>query len=801
MRSNGDYGLVLGSENIPEAVLIPRVDITFWGVPADPSHDFQRCAKLDRFVVPPACTGQSDFEEPHSLASPKAFLTMPTACTTPGAGARWDLRTSSWPDPDNYAEATVFTHEAPGFPEPTSAWGPQRGVEDCDVVPFSPDITVQPTTNKAESPTGLDVSLTMPTDGLLNPEGIAQSHLKRASVALPEGMSINPAIGGGLDVCTPAQYASENVNSTPGTGCPSTAKVGSVQIESPLLKERLDGSLYVAQQDDPGTTGAGAENPFDSLLALYVVVKNPERGVIIKLAGKVSPDPRTGQLVTTFDQNPQLPFSSFKLHFREGARSPLSTPPACGTYTTTAKLTPWSAPATEVEDTTSFQITEGINGTPCPSANTPPFKPGLQAGTINNRAGSYSPFNVRLTREDGEQEITNFSIKLPPGVIGKIAGLGSCSDAAIEAARHKTGTQELASPSCPASSQVGKTLAGAGVGASLVYAPGKIYFAGPYHGAPISLVSITAAKVGPFDLGTVVVRFALKIDPVTAEVFIDATGSDPIPHIVQGIPLHVRDIRAYNDRPEFVLNPTSCERTSTASTVLGSGLDFASAFDDKPVTVSTPFQAADCAALNFKPKLSLTLKGGTKRGGHPSLKATLKMKAGEANIARAQVTLPKSEFLDQSHIGTVCTRVQYAKDQCPAKSVYGYARAITPLLDEPLAGPVYLRSSEHKLPDLVAGLKSGKIEIDLAGRIDSVEGQIRTTFESVPDAPVSTFTLTMAGGKKGLLENSTNLCARPHKAIIEFDGQNGKIKDSTPVLKPQCKGKKKSKAAKRRNAR
>ena len=399
---------------------------------------------------------------------------------------------------------------------------------------------------------------------------------------------------------------------------------------------------------------------------------------------------------------------------------------------------------------------------------------------------------MRLFRTDAEQEFTNFSIKLPPGISGKLAGVPFCPNAAIAASKSKTGADEIAAPSCPKASEVGHTLAGAGVGRVLTYAPGKIYLAGPYNGSALSIVSITAAKVGPFDLGTVVVRLALRVDPETAEVFVDATGSDPIPHIIDGITVHLRDIRAYVDKPEFALNPTSCKRTSTSSTLLGSGLDFSSAIDDRPVTVSTPYQAADCAALGFKPDLKLSLKGGTKRAGHPKLKAVLKMKPGMANIARAQVTLPKSEFLDQSHIGTVCTRVQYAKDQCPAKSIYGYAKAITPILDEPLQGPVYLRSSEHKLPDLVAGLKSGRIEIDLAGRIDSVEGQIRTTFETVPDAPVSKFTLTMAGGKKGLLENSTNLCARPHKAIAAFDGQNGKQRDFNPVLKADCKSKRKA---------
>ena len=417
---------------------------------------------------------------------------------------------------------------------------------------------------------------------------------------------------------------------------------------------------------------------------------------------------------------------------------------------------------------------------------------------MNNAAGHYSPFYLRLSRNDGEQEFTHFSIKLPPGIVGKLAGIPFCSDAAIAAAKARTGPhggqEELDSPSCPAASEVGRTLVGAGVGPSLAYAPGKVYLAGPYHGSALSIAAITAAKVGPFDLGTVVVRQALKINPETAEVFIDATGSDPIPHIIKGIPVHARDIRVYVDKPNFVLNPTSCAKTSTASTVLGSGLDFGSEADDQPVTVTSPFQAADCASLGFAPKLALSVNGGSKRGGHPKFKAVLTYPKGSyANIAAAQVTLPHSEFLDQSHIKTICTRVQFNQgtvpgEKCPAASIYGFAKAITPLLDEPIQGPVFLRSSSHNLPDVVAALHSGKIDVNLVGRIDSVKGgRIRNTFESVPDAPVTKFTLTLQGGKKGLLVNSTNLCRSTNRAIADFTGQNGKKHVFNPALVPDCR--------------
>jgi hypothetical protein len=412
-----------------------------------------------------------------------------------------------------------------------------------------------------------------------------------------------------------------------------------------------------------------------------------------------------------------------------------------------------------------------------------------------------------ITRSDSEQEITHFSIKLPPGVAGKLAGIPTCSDAQIARAQARTGPhggrEELDAPSCPAASQVGTTLAGAGVGPNLAYAPGKIYLAGPYHGAPLSLVSITSGVVGPFDIGTVVVRLAVRVNPETGEVFLDSTGSDPIPHIIHGIPVHLRDIRAYTNRPEFTYNPTSCEPTSTAATVLGSGLDFASAADDNPFVATSRFQAADCAALPFKPKLRFKLKGPTKRSGTPSLRAHVAMNGfGEAAIRYAQVTLPKSEFLDQGHIGTICTRVQFREgnvpgEKCPAASIYGTVIARTPILEQPLAGPIFLRSSEHELPDLVAALH-GQIDIALVGRIDTGKnGGIRNTFEFVPDAPVSSADFIFFGGRKGLLENSRNLCKSTNRVGVLLKAHSGKrLSYKTPLRPTGCK--KKTKKSKRR---
>lgn len=788
-RSGEDYGITVSSLNTPQTVGFIDSSVTLWGTPGDPSHDASRgwgCLAATRgeaTTLP--CEGSNALQTP-------AFQTLPTRCEGPLVSS---TAINSWLEPATLLEA------------PTTASMPT--LELCNQVPFNPAVGGQPTSNAATSGTGFDFNLDFGNEGLLNSNerARAESEVKKAVVTLPEGFTANPSVAAELKACNEAEYEASTVEM--GTGCTEESKIGSVEIESPLVTPRLKGSLYIAKQN---------ENPYGNLLTIYLVAQNPELGIVIKQALKVTPNPVTGQLTTEVDEIPQLPFSRFHLQFRSGQRSPLITPPACGTYAVKAELYPYSDPESPVERESSFQITGGPEDQPCPSGGLPPFHPGLEAGTVNNAAGSYSPFYVHMTRKDSEQEITHFSIKLPPGVVGKLAGVQQCSDAAIAAAKAREheggGEEELDNPSCPAGSEVGHTLVGTGVGNVLAYAPGKVYLAGPYHGSPISIVAITAAKVGPFDLGTVVVREALRVNPETAEVFVDATGSDPIPHIVDGIPVHLRDIRVYVNRPEFVLNPTSCEPTSTASTLLGAGLDFASEEDDNPVTVSSRFQAADCAALGFKPKLSFKLKGGTKRSQYPAVTAVAEARPGDANIGRAEVILPKSEILAQEHIGTSCTRVQFNAGAgngagCPPNSIYGRARAVTPLLSEALEGPVYLRSNggERNVPDLVAALHGQEINVDLVGFVDSVltknkhgetVSRIRNRFQNVPDAPVSKFTLELFGGKKGLLVNTTNLCTRTHKAEVSFTAHNGKREELTPALKTSCAKKHKGKKHARR---
>jgi hypothetical protein len=368
-------------------------------------------------------------------------------------------------------------------------------------------------------------------------------------------------------------------------------------------------------------------------------------------------------------------------------------------------------------------------------------------------------------------------VTLPKGLAAKFTGIPYCSDAALAAAAGRPGKAEQADPSCPAS-RIGSVTVGAGPGPNPFHTQGTAYLSGPYKGAPLSVAVITPAVAGPFDLGTVVVRNALHVDSETAQ---GRVVSDPFPKIIDGVPLRLRSIAVRLDRPDFTLNPTNCEPMSVAASITST--------DGATANPTIPFQVGGCKDLGFKPKLKLSLKGGTKRSDNPALKAVLTYPKGNyANIAKAAVSLPHSEFLDQGHIRTICTRVQFAADQCPKGSIYGFATATTPLLEQPLSGPVYLRSSNNPLPDLVAAL-DGQIEIDLVGRIDSKNGGIRTTFDAVPDAPVSKFVLTMQGGKKGLLDNSENLCRSVNRADVRFTAQNGRTYDSRPVLSNGCKKK------------
>jgi hypothetical protein len=757
------HNVIASLSNASQIVEVLSSEATLWGVPADPRHDPERgnCAYENFQTQFPGaeCEAGVPTEEP--------FLTLPRSCEGPLVTT---FRALSWwsGDPLNPGPGTQFEGLAQS-----------PGMEDCASLRFGPSLGVRPTTDSAASGSGLEARLEVKDEGLRSPTGRANSDLKKAVVTLPEGMTINPSQAEGLQTCSEAELARETADSPFGAGCPPASKIGTVEVETPLLEGRvLRGSLFVAEP---------YANRFGSLLAIYQVIKSPELGIVVKLAGKVEPDPRTGQIVTTFggdgtDPLPQLPFSEFRLRFREGGRSPLITPNTCGSHVTRAVFTPWANPTQPFETTSTFQISRGVGGGACPSGQAP-FEPGFSAGTIDNGAGTHSAMAMRLTRRDGDQDLTKFSSVLPEGLLPKLVGVEKCPQDWIDAAKSKSGKAELASPSCPAATKIGAVAAGAGVGDQLTYVKGSIYLAGPYKGAPISAAVITPAVAGPFDVGNVVVQVGLNVNSVSGEGLIDGSASDSIPHILAGIPLRVRDIQVDVDRPNFLLNPTSCREMSVDASIWGGGSDLFSAADDWPVTRSERFQAANCAALGFKPRLSIALKGGTRRGGHPALRSVFRPRPGDANLAGLVLRLPRSAFLDQAHIRTICTRVQFAADACPKGSIYGRVSAHTPLLEAPLAGPAYLRSSNNELPDLVFDLH-GLVNIEVSARIDSVKGGIRATFPHTPDAPLTKVVVSMQGGKKGLIVNSRNLCSGKARARGRLLGQNTKQRSVRPVVRP-----------------
>jgi hypothetical protein len=787
VRSDGDYGIDIST---PDAVALGStpvfaVTVQTWGDPSADDHDEIR-----------GSCGETASGSCLIAPQPEAFLTQPTSC--PGEPTVTGLEVDTWESPGAFVSSEYRSADLGGNEVSTS---------DCNALSFAPGLSARPTTNLADSPSGLDVDLHQPTD--LGKEHRSPAQLRDATVTLPEGMAVNPSQADGLGACSTAQIGlSTPIGATPihldktPNSCPDASKLGTVEVTTPLLVEYEDEGTKPVHDPETGKViprplhgsvylAKPFENPFDSLLAIYLTVEDPQSGTVAKLAGRIEADPQTGQLTTTFSDNPQLPLEDVKLHLFDGARGSLITPPTCGTHTTTTDLVPWSSPeGADAHPSSSFQTTTAPGGGVCPnSADKVPNTPSFTAGTLNPQAGAYTPFVLKLGREDGTQRLTGFDSKLPPGLTGKLAGIATCSDAALAQAGARShpneGILERNNPSCPSAAALGTVTIGAGAGPTPFYTQGTAYLAGPYKGAPLSMAVVTPAIAGPFDLGVVVVRAALYVDPESARIH---AVSDPFPTILQGIPLDLRSVAVKLDRPSFTLNPTSCNPMQiTGSAVAANGA---------AASLVSPFQVGGCSSLAFKPKLAIKLSGGTRRSKNPALRAILTMPPAGANVARASVALPHSEFLDQAHIRTICTRVQFAEGPgngagCPPGSVYGKARAITPLLDTPLEGPVFMRANggERELPDLVAALH-GQIEVELIGFIDSAKGGIRTTFEGVPDAPVSKFVLEMQGGKKGLLQNSINLCHETNRATALFDGQNGKVGDFNPLVKNDCRGKK-----------
>lgn len=716
-----DYSVVTRVQYTSDVFYIRSTDLTLWGVPADPSHDPLR---FDPNANQYGASVAGDV-----VHTP--FLTLPSLCGVPAS-----------------PQVSVDSWEHPGAMK--SYDGSAITMTGCDAQQFSATLRAQPTNRSASSPTGLSVDLNIPQNE--NPVGLGTPPLKDASVTLPEGMAISPSSADGLLGCSPAQIG---LGTNDDPTCPDASKIGTVSIVTPLLHDPLTGHVYLASQND---------NPFGSTLALYLVAQGP--GVTIKLAGRVSPDPVTGQLTTTFDNNPMLPFSNLHLQFDSGARAPLVTPPTCGVKTTQATLTPWNLQLPAVQSTDSFTIDGN-----CARG----FDPGFAAGTTNPVAGHDSPLVTRFTRGDGDQELSKIDVTLPKGVLGRIASLVLCPDSAANA-----GT-------CEDSSKIGTATVAAGAGSNPFYiTDGRVYMTGPYKGAPFGLSIVVHAKAGPLDLGNVVVRSAVFVDKRTAQLRV---VSDPLPAILQGIPLDLRVVDITVDRSGFTFNPTNCSVMSAAATLTSTS--------GATSTKSSRFQVGECGALPFAPKLSIAVggRGHTGNGASTPLTATVQMPRGDANLRDVKVSLPTTINARLNVINKACTLAEFQAGNC-AKAKAGTAVAVTPLLRDPLRGNVYFVRNGHALPDMMVALR-GQVAIDLDARITIRSSKYLTTDFAVPDVPVTKFALRLVSGKQGPVGAAANLCtARSRKAKmgVTMVAQSGKVVRRSQALsihgcaKPKAKG-------------
>jgi hypothetical protein len=770
--ADGGFAIDLG--RLSEALPVNGIMVNLWGVPADPAHTPKR-----------ACPGQIPTAGGFPLGDPgpscaagvlpRAFLKLPTACAGPQAVS---VRTDSWADPGDFQSASTLTHASPGllgdptaggsYPAPypglaAEQWGPPEGFSGCAQVPFEPAMRVRPSSQAAGSPTGLDIEVELPQRGLNEPEAIAEADLEEAVTTLPAGLSLNPSVANGLTSCSAAQV---DLGSNDPAACPDSSKFGTVEMTTPLLAAPLSGSIYDAQrQPDQPSTG----------LPAYVVIDSG--GVSIKLRTEVEIDRGSGRMTARFGEGPQIPIGRLRLHFFGGERALFVNPSSCGRYAAEGSFTPWSGTGA-VRATDAFEITSGPRGGPCPSGPADrPFSPGFRAGVTSPLAGAASSLTVKLTREDGEQEPSSLEMSLPAGLTAALGDVASCPDADITGLGGRSGSAELGAPSCPLASRVGGASAAIGAGTEPFYLKtGSIYLAGPYEGAGFSLLVVLPAVAGPIDLNTLVVRLPLKMDPGDGHL----TIASALPTVQNGVHLNLRQMTLNVDRPGFISNPTSCRLASIDGRIIGDGGATAS--------VSSPFQMLDCASLPFKPGLRMKVLGGlpaTRHTAHPALRTVLKARPGEANLRRASILFADSEQLDPAHIRGICKGPEFAAGKCPKGSVYGHAKLFSPLLGTPLEGPVYLRASSHKLPDLVAAL-SGKFDLDLGARIGFAEGRLSIELGSLPDLPLSRLILTTWGGRRGLFVNNRSLCAAPSFSTATLTAQSGRLAKRRPRLDVPC---------------
>jgi uncharacterized repeat protein (TIGR01451 family) len=762
VRNGSDYGVTASVSNITQLVNPVSAQVTFWGVPGDPRHDSSRgwnCVAGGAAGVGP-CVLQGQ-------TSPVPLLTLPTSCALPFVTS---VEGRAWPTRSNPEGLALV----PGEYSLRDDLGREIGLTGCDQLPFTPSIHVTADTNAASTPTGLTASVHIPQDASSNPTGLSEAALKDTTVVLPEGVQINPSSADGLEACSMGQVGYEGMEagvaqftSDPAT-CPDASKVGTVdEVKTPLLSEPLTGSIYLAAQ--------GA-NPFGSLLALYIVADDPVSGVRAKLAGNVSLDPVTGRLTAVFNGAPQTPVEDIKLHFFGGSRAPLATPALCGSYTTAASFTSWSS-TTPVESSSSFPITSGLAGGPCQGGLG--FSPSLTAGSTNIQAGAFTPFTTTLGRQDNEQVLSGVQLHLPPGLLGDLASATQCPE------------PQAALGTCGPDSLIGHTTVSAGLGTDPFTVPtGQVFITGPYHGAPFGLSIAVPAKAGPFDIGSgpcdcVVVRAKVQVDPHTAQITVD---TDPLPTILQGIPLQVKHVNVTVDRPGFMFNPTSCNPMSATGTLTGGSGGIS--------TASVPFQVTNCGSLPFKPTFKVSTQANTSKKNGASLDVKVTSGQGQVNLGKVAVTLPKALPSRLTTIQQACPQATFNANpaSCPAGSNIGTAIAHTPVLSSAVTGPAYLVShGGAAFPDLVLILQGEGVTLELVGSIDIKKGITSSTFARVPDAPISSFELKLPEGPHSGLaavlppKAKGSLCGTSLVMPTTLTGQNGAVlKQNTKIAVTGC---------------
>jgi hypothetical protein len=784
-RTDGDYGLVAQTRNITETLPFASLRITLWGVPADPRHDAERflpqngvaCLAITRPCPGP---GNAKGEPLSDSAPPTAFLTNPTEC---GPGSEYDAKFigGNWVHPGLFEPLDgrpLLTD--PNWQVVSTSMYP-AGVTGCNKLVFNPSLSVTPDTTQADSPSGYGVDLHVPQS--IAPNDLASPALDNAVVSLPQGVAINPGAADGLQACTdngsepPGSPGNEiGLGSDAQPTCPHASQVGTVELTTPLLPDILRGEVYLSSEHS-------ANN-----YAVFVVIRGD--GLLIKLKSTVVANPVTGQLTASFLNNPQFPFTDFVFHFYGGPRAVLVNPSACGPATTTMDLTPWSAGPGGTSDATplsTFGVSFDGRGAACPVPA--PFTPSFTAGTSSIQAGGFSPFSATFSRNDADQRVDHAQVKTPAGLSGMLSNVPLC------------GEPQASEGTCSSASQIGHVTVGVGSGAAPLYLPipgqppNPVYLTGPYKGAPFGMSFVIPAIAGPYDLGTVVVRATISVDPSTAALTVT---SDPLPTIIDGIPIQVKTVNVLIDRPDFVFNPTNCSPSSIAGSVTSR--------EGSTATFSSPFQVTGCGDLAFKPAFKVSTSGKTSKANGASLDARVTYppyKPGsEANIAYAKVELPRQLPSRLTTLQKACLAATFNANpaNCPAASVIGVARVSTPVLPVQLTGPVYFVSNGGEaFPNLVVVLQGDGVRVNLVGNtFISKAGITSTTFKTVPDVPFSTFELYLPEGKFSALAANGNLCKSKLAMPTTFTAQNGAvIKQSTKIAVTGCPKAKKARKARR----